>query len=172
MTAKNDHFLAYLLESLDEEDREFVKIYHFQNKSFNESAFEAYKQSVEEPLYLAYMFMYETEEGKEIFEYLKQQQIVDEGITQDWKKQKLVNIVEATTDPNNANFQPGVGIKGLAELNKMDGDYAPVKVAVENTIEIIGYDLSALPRSAKVIDQIVEVLPADYIPANQEFARL
>ena len=180
MTAKNDHYLAYLLESLDEDNQEFVKIYHFQNKSFNEAALEAYKQSVEEPLYLAYMFMYETEEGKEVFEYLKQQQIVDEGITQDWKKQKLVNIVEATTDPSNVNFQPGVGIKGLAELNKMDGDYAPVNIRVETTLDIIGYDFSAMNKPKIIEAEVTKSIPAsidfalppNYITAREEFANV
>jgi len=57
---------------------------------------------------------------------------VSKTITKDWKQGKLKQLVDIATNTNNETINGDLAIKAIAELNKMQGDYAPDKLQVNS----------------------------------------
>ena len=92
---------------------------------------------------------------------------------------KLVDVIEKVSKDDEFYDASNI-IKAATEVNKMQGNLAPINVKVENTLDIIGYDFSAMSKpkiiEAEVIKSISAsedfAIPTSYMTAREEFANV
>lgn len=92
---------------------------------------------------------------------------------------KLVDVIEKVSKDGEFYDASNV-IKAATEVNKMQGNLAPVNVRVETTLDIIGYDFSAMNKPKIIEAEVTKSIPAsidfalppNYITAREEFANV